>query len=56
MLKELFSHGVRPHDGKDSCFKGLAIEKLWQDEGHYHIIQLDFSALSDECASTDEFN
>lgn len=29
-LEELFRYGVEPHDGQDSCFKGLAIERLWK--------------------------
>ena len=34
-IKELFLHGVKPYDGHDSYFKGLAIEKLWHDDGSY---------------------
>ena len=28
---------------KESYFKGLAIEKLWKDEGEYKVIHIDFS-------------
>lgn len=54
-LKELFEHGVKPYDGHDSYFKGLAIEKLWDDEGKYHVIHLDFYSLNDECLTVEEF-
>ncbi len=45
-LKELFEHGVKPYGGHDSYFKGLAIEKLWQDESVYKVMQVDFALLS----------
>ena len=41
-LEELFLHGTKAYDGHDSYFKGLAIGKLWQDEGHYQVLHLDF--------------
>ena len=41
-LEELFKHGVKPYDGHDSYFKGLAIESLWKDESTYHVFRLDF--------------
>ena len=49
-LEELFTHGVKPYvdaDGnlKESYFKGLAIEKLWKDEGEYKVIHIDFSTF-----------
>ncbi len=49
-LEELFTHGVKPFvdaDGnlKESYFKGLAIEKLWKDEGEYKVIHIDFSTF-----------
>lgn len=34
-LEELFAHGIKGYDGHDSYFKGLEIEKLWQDEKVY---------------------
>lgn len=54
-LKELFEHGVKPYDGHDSYFKGLAIEKLWKDKAKYHIIHLDLFSINDECTTVDEF-
>ena len=45
-IKELFLHGVKPYDGHDSYFKGLAIEKLWHDDGSYLVLHLDFYNLS----------
>ena len=45
-IKELFLHGVKPYDGHDSYFKGLAIEKLWHDDGSYLVLHLDFANLS----------
>ncbi len=54
-LAELFEHGVKPHDGEESCFKDLAIEKLWHDEGSYRIIKLDFSELIEDCRSVETF-
>lgn len=45
-LDELFRHGVKPLDDQhDSPFKGLAIERLWQDQGHYLVLHLDFYTL-----------
>ena len=49
-LEELFTHGVKPFvdaDGnlKESYFKGLAIEKLWKDDGDYKVIHIDFSTF-----------
>lgn len=40
-LEELFRYGTKTRD-HDSFFKGLAIEKLWNDEGHYQVLRLDF--------------
>ncbi len=37
-FESLFKYGLRD-------FKGLAIEKLWKDEGHYRVVRLDFSSL-----------
>ena len=45
-IKELFLHGLKPYDGHDSYFKGLAIEKLWHDDGSYLVLHLDFYNLS----------
>ena len=45
-IKELFLHGLKPYDGHDSYFKGLAIEKLWHDDGLYLVLHLDFYNLS----------
>lgn len=46
----MFTHGVKPFvdaDGnlKESYFKGLAIEKLWKDDGDYKVIHIDFSTF-----------
>ena len=54
-LEELFLHGVAPYDGHDSYFKGLAIEKLWQDEGQYLVLRLDLHELHSDCAHVSEF-
>ena len=45
-IEELFRHGVKPYDGHDSYFKGLAIESLWHDDGSYFVLHLDFSNLN----------
>ena len=46
-LEELFLHGVKPlADQSDSPFKGLAIEPLWKDSGHYLVLHLDFHDLN----------
>ena len=46
-LEELFRHGVKPlTDQSDSPFKGLAIEQLWKDSGHYLVLHLDFHDLN----------
>ena len=45
-LEELFLHGVKPYDGHDSYFKGLAVEELWQDTGRYYVLHLDFYNLN----------
>ncbi|MCI6907209.1 MAG: AAA family ATPase, partial [Succinatimonas sp.] len=42
-LEELFKHGIKPYDDHDSFFKGLDIEKTWNDTGTYHVLRLDFS-------------
>ncbi len=39
-FESLFKYGLRD-------FRGLAIEKLWRDEGHYRVVRLDFSTLKD---------
>ncbi len=49
-LKELYSHGVKDfidENGvkQESYFKGLAIEKLWDEEKTYKIIYINFSSL-----------
>ena len=54
-LEELFLHGVSPYDGHDSYFKGLAIEPLWQDQGQYLVLRLDFKQLSSHCAIAKQF-
>ncbi len=38
-FESLFSEGLKH-------FKGLAIEKLWKDEGEYQVLELDFSRVS----------
>ena len=45
-IEELFRHGVEPYDGHDSYFKGLAIEKLWHDDGSYLVLHLDLANLN----------
>ena len=54
-IKELFLHGVKPYDGHDSYFKGLAIEKLWHDDGQYLVLHLDFHALNSDSDTVAEF-
>ena len=54
-LEELFRHGVKPYDGHDSYFKGLAIEQLWQDDGQYLVLHLDFHELNSDCDTIAEF-
>lgn len=54
-LEELFLHGVKPYDGHDSYFKGLAVEELWQDTGRYYVLHLDFYNLNLQCSSFDQF-
>ena len=54
-LEELFRHGVKPYDGHDSYFKGLAIEQLWQDDGQYLVLHLDFHELNSDCDTITEF-
>ena len=54
-LEELFLHGVAPYDGHDSYFKGLAIEELWQDQGKYLVLRLNFDELTCNCATAAEF-
>ena len=54
-IKELFLHGVNPYDGHDSYFKGLAIEKLWHDDGQYLVLHLDFHALNSDSDTVAEF-
>lgn len=55
-LEELFLHGVKPYDGHDSCFKGLAIEKTWQDEGHYLVLHLDLYCINSCCSRVEQFH
>ena len=45
-IEELFLHGVEPYEGHDSYFKGLAIEKLWHDDGTYLVLHLDLANLN----------
>lgn len=54
-LVELFLHGVAPYDGHDSYFKGLAIEQLWQDQGHYLVLHLDFQKINVRCDNVERF-
>ncbi len=54
-IEELFLHGVAPYDGHDSYFKGLAIEQLWQDQGQYMVLRLDFQQLSFQCKVVKDF-
>ncbi len=54
-LEELFLHGVAPYDGHDSYFKGLAIEKLWHDEGEYLVLRFDFHEINSDCAKVEDF-
>lgn len=54
-LEELFAHGIKGYDGHDSYFKGLEIEKLWQDEKVYKIMRLSFSEINYETKSAAEF-
>ena len=54
-LEELFRHGVKPYDGHDSYFKGLAIESLWHDDGSYLVLHLNFDELNAGCATVAEF-
>lgn len=43
-LEELFRYGLEPHDGHDSCFKGLAIEHHWKEPGsRCQVLRLDFA-------------
>ena len=39
-FEELFTHGVKPYDGHDSYFKGLDIEKTWNEEHKFDILPL----------------
>ena len=55
-LEELFLHGVKPYDGHDSCFKGLAIEKTWQEEGHYLVLHLDLYCINSCCSRVEQFH
>ena len=54
-IEELFLHGVKPYDGHDSYFKGLAIEKLWHDDGQYLVLHLDFHELNSDSDTVAEF-
>ena len=54
-LEELFRHGVKPYDGHDSYFKGLAIESRWHDDGDYLVLHLNFDELNAGCATVAEF-
>ena len=54
-IEELFLHGVKPYDGHDSYFKGLAIESLWHDNGSYLVLHLNFDELNAGCATVAEF-
>ena len=46
-LVELFKHGVEPYDGHPSYFRGLAIHKLWDDKGKYHVFHISHSFIDD---------
>lgn len=46
-LVELFKHGVEPYDGHHSYFRGLAIHKLWDDKGKYHVFHISHSFIDD---------
>ena len=50
-VEELFLHGLEPYDGHDSYFKGLSIEKTWQDQGRYLVLHLDFYRLNSMSAT-----
>lgn len=55
-VKELFLHGLEPCDGQtESYFKGLAIEKLWRDDGHYLVLHLDFNEINSDCTTAAAF-
>ncbi len=54
-LEELFLHGVKPYAGHDSFFKGLAIERLWQDEGTYHVLRLDLLKIVAQSKDAEDF-
>ena len=54
-VEELFLHGLEPYDGHDSYFKGLSIEKTWQDQGHYTVLHLDFYGLNLQCPVFETF-
>ena len=55
-VEELFLHGLEPYDGHDSYFKGLSIEKTWQDQGRYLVLHLDFYRLNSMSATVGEFH
>ena len=49
-FEELFLHGTKPFfdetgQKQESYFKGLKIEKLWNDHQDYKVIHLDFSTF-----------
>ena len=54
-VEELFLHGLEPYDGHDSYFKGLSIERTWQDQGHYPVLHLDFYKLNSLCDTVADF-
>ena len=54
-VEELFLHGLEPCDGHDSYFKGLSIEKTWQDHGNYPVLHLDFYGLNLQCPDFETF-
>lgn len=45
-FESLFKCGLRD-------FKGLAIEKLWKDDGNYTVVRLDFSRVKPEGSYSD---
>ena len=55
-VEELFLHGLDPYDGHDSYFRGLSIEKTWQDQGRYLVLHLDFYRLNSMSATVGEFH
>lgn len=55
LLEELFTHGVKPYDGHDSYFKGLAIGNLYQDESTYFVLHFDMAQVRESCNKFNTF-